>query len=97
VGRPRVLCLWEQCRRCSDPVPGRAVTSGLRSVCDVREDVAVADSVMFCVVCRVTRMRGNDDHRGEVLVCAKCQADAAQLFAIQDSIWGEAEERSSPG
>lgn len=42
-------------------------------------------------------MRGNDDHRGEVLVCAKCQADAAQFFAIQDSIWGEAAERRSPG
>jgi hypothetical protein len=57
----------------------------------------VTNSGVICVVCRVTRVPGNDDHGGEVFVCAKCQADAAELFAIQDSIWGEVEERRPGG
>jgi hypothetical protein len=61
----------------------------------MREYVAVTDSGVICVVCRVTRTSGNDDQGGEVFVCAKCQADAAELFAMQDSIWGETEERRS--
>lgn len=70
---------------------------GLRSVCDAREDVAVVDSARTCVVCRVTRMRSSTDHGSEAFVCAKCQADTVQLFAIQDRIWGEAAEGSSQG
>ena len=63
----------------------------------MREDVAVTDSGVICVVCRVTRVPGNDNLGSGVFVCAKCQADAAELFAIQDSIWGEVEERRSRG
>lgn len=54
----------------------------------MREDAAVADSAI-CVVCRYRRRHGDQDHgSGELFVCAQCQADAAQLFAIQDSIYG---------
>lgn len=57
-----------------------------------REDVAVAESASICAVCHRKRIRGDHNHGGDVFICAECQADAAQLIAIQDSIWGEADQ-----
>ena len=46
-----------------------------------------------CVVCRYTRSRSADDYgTDEVFICAQCQADAKQLFAIQDSIYGASDQ-----
>jgi hypothetical protein len=57
------------------------------------EDASVADSA-DCVVCGCTRHRDDQDHAGgELFICAQCQADAAQLFAIQDSIDAESTKR----
>jgi hypothetical protein len=65
-------------------------------MCAAREDEAVGD-LAVCVVCRYTRSRGGDDHgTGEVFICTQCQADAAQLFAIQDSIYGASDQTSGP-
>lgn len=61
-----------------------------------REDAAVADSAV-CIVCRYTHKRGDHHHEsGEVFVCAQCHADAEQLFAIQDSIYGESDQTTGP-
>lgn len=55
----------------------------------MREDVAVSESASICAACHRTRIRGDDNHGGDVFICAQCQADAAQLIAIEDGIWGE--------
>ena len=59
---------------------------------ETREDVAVAESASICAVCHRTRIRGDHNHEGNVVICAECQADAAQLIAIQDNIWGKADQ-----
>ncbi len=40
------------------------------------------------------RVRGSFSDAGDVFICAECQADAKQLFEIQDSIWAETGETS---
>jgi len=52
----------------------------------------VAESASICAVCHRKRIRGDHNQGGDVFICAECQADAAQLIAIQDSIWGEADQ-----
>ena len=50
-----------------------------------------------CAVCRYTRIRRADDHGTDVVfICAGCEADAAQLFAIQDSIYGDSDQTTGP-
>ena len=50
-----------------------------------------------CVVCCYPRSRSADDYgTDEVFICAKCQADARQLFAIQDSIYGASDRTTGP-
>jgi hypothetical protein len=56
------------------------------------EDVGVADSAGICAVCHRSRTRGGRNDAGDVFICAQCQADAAQLIAIQDSIIEEARQ-----
>ena len=55
-----------------------------------REDAVMSGSGVICAVCQRSRNRG--DHAGDVVICAECQADAKQLFDIQNSIWVEANE-----
>lgn len=72
---------------------GRAEPSHLkRHRFETREDVGVAESASICAACHRTSIRGDRNHGGDVFICAQCQADAAQLIAIQDSIWGEADQ-----
>ena len=60
------------------------------------EDACVSDRAV-CVVCRFTRRRGDHDHgAGEVFICDQCRADAAQLFAIQDAIYGDSDQTTGP-
>jgi hypothetical protein len=54
------------------------------------EDVGVAESAAICAVCHRSRIRGDRNDAGDVFICARCQADAAQFIAIQDSNLGEA-------
>jgi hypothetical protein len=54
------------------------------------EDAGVAGSAAICSVCDRSRIRGDHNEAGDVFICARCQADASQLFAIQDSILDEA-------
>ena len=56
------------------------------------EDVGVADSAGICAVCHRSRIRGGRNAEGDVVICAQCQADAAQFIAIQDSIIEEARQ-----
>ena len=57
-----------------------------------REDAAVPRSVITCVVCQRSRTRGPHSRAGDVFICVECQADAKQLFEIQDRILAEAGE-----
>ena len=57
-----------------------------------REDAAVPRPAVTCVVCQRSRSRGPHTRAGDVFICAECQADAKQLFEIQDRIWAQAGE-----
>ena len=57
-----------------------------------REDAAVPRSAVTCGACQRSRTRGSYTSSGDVFICAECQADAKQLFEIQDRIWAEAGE-----
>ena len=56
-------------------------------VAGLREDGAVPSSVETCVVCHRLRGSGSRNQAGDIFVCTQCEADADQLFAIQDEIW----------
>lgn len=56
------------------------------------EDVGVAESDAICAVCQRSRVRGDRSDAGDVFICARCQADAAQFIAIQDSNLEEAHQ-----
>ena len=58
----------------------------------MREDAFVSKSGSICGACHRFRLQGNRNEMGDVFICAECQADAVQLFAIQDSIWGDADQ-----
>ena len=50
-----------------------------------------------CVVCRSTRRGSADDYgTDEIFICAQCQADAKQLFALQDGIFGASDQTTGP-
>ena len=53
----------------------------------LREDGAVPPSAATCVVCHRRRTGGSRNRDGDIFICAQCEADANQLFKIQDAIW----------
>ena len=62
-------------------------TAGLEVGC---EDVGVAESAVICAVCRRSNIPGNHSAAGDVFICVRCQADAAQFIAIQDPVVDDA-------
>jgi hypothetical protein len=58
-----------------------------RQLGGLREDGAVPPSVETCVVCHQLRSSGSRNQDGDVFICTQCEADADQLFEIQDAIW----------
>jgi hypothetical protein len=63
-----------------------------RRLSGLREDGAVPPSVETCVVCHRLRGSGSRNQDGDIFICAQCEADADQLFKIQDTIWPAAGE-----
>lgn len=57
-----------------------------------REDAAVPRSAVTCAACQRLRIPGSNDRVGDIFICGQCQADAKQLFEIQDRIWAKAGE-----
>lgn len=55
-----------------------------------REDAPVPSSAVTCGACQRPWTRGSFNSTGDVFICAQCQADAKQLFEIQDRIWAKA-------
>jgi hypothetical protein len=49
-------------------------------------------STVTCAVCHLLRSRGSFIDDGDFFICAGCQADAEQLFEIQDRTYGESDE-----
>ncbi len=49
----------------------------------------MVDPAVICAVCRRSRVPGAYSDTGDVFICVRCQADAAQFIAIQDSIVAE--------
>lgn len=47
----------------------------------------VAESAVICAVCHRSNVPGNHSDAGNVFICVRCQADAAQFIAIQDPTW----------
>lgn len=52
-----------------------------------REDAAVRRSAPSCAMCQRSLRDGSQRDARDVFICAQCQADAKQLFEIQDRIW----------
>lgn len=50
------------------------------------EDVGVSESAVICAVCHRSNLPGNHSDAGDLFICARCQADAAQFIAVQDPI-----------
>jgi len=50
------------------------------------EDVGVAASAVICAVCHRSNVPGNHSDAGDVFICVRCQANAAQFIAIQDPV-----------
>ena len=61
-----------------------------------REDATMPSSAFTCGACQRSRIRGSFDRSGKVFICAECQADAKQLFEIQDRIWAVASKVGEP-
>jgi hypothetical protein len=80
--RTHLTDLIEQ--RSHSPSISQIAGSGIRC-----EDVAVPPSAVTCAVCHRLRSRGSFSDDGAVFICAGCQADAKQLFEIQDRIYAE--------
>lgn len=51
------------------------------------EDGVVSPSAENCDVCHRLRSSGSRNHDGDIFICAQCEANADQLFEIQDAIW----------
>ena len=62
----------------------------------LREDGVVPPAVETCVVCHRLRSSGSRNQDGDVFICAQCEADADQLFEIQDAIWPSAVAAGEP-
>jgi hypothetical protein len=60
---------------------------GVRRQNSRREDEAVRRSATTCVVCQLSIRDDSQHDPADVFICAQCQADAKQLFEIQDRIW----------
>ena len=58
------------------------------------EDLAVPSSVESCVVCHQLRSSGSRNQDGDIFICSQCEADADQLFEIQDGLWPAASTSS---
>jgi hypothetical protein len=52
-----------------------------------REDEAVRRSATTCVVFQLSNRDDSQDDPDGAFICPRCEADAKQLFEIQDSIW----------
>jgi hypothetical protein len=55
---------------------------------------AVPRSAVTCAVCHYLRVEGSFSDAGDIFICSECQANAKNLFEIQDRIWPEIAETS---
>ena len=69
---------------------------------DCAKMVECLPSVEICVVCHRLRSNGSRNQDGDIFICVQCEADADQLFEIQDAIWppsvvaGEPTDEAAP-
>ncbi len=75
---------WEGLSRSNSQIL-RATTE--RSLAEKRVEGSVAPIVETCVVCQRLRSSGSRNQDRDIFICAQCEADADQLFEIQDTIW----------